>query len=74
MKLVYTGREAEFPPNQAKKLDARLRASPNCWAAVRGRRTSMLTKERFLHQARINVNVWTTTWSRWARMPTSSRR
>ena len=24
MKLVYTGRGADFPPNQAKKLDARL--------------------------------------------------
>jgi len=62
MKLVYTGREAEFPPNQAKKLDAKLARISQLLG--RGERRPemeahvMLTKERFLHQARINVNVW----------------
>jgi putative sigma-54 modulation protein len=58
MKLVYTGREAEFPPNQAKKLDAKLARISKLLG--RGEREAhvMLTKERFLHQARINVNVW----------------
>lgn len=58
MKLVYTGREAEFPPNQAKKLDAKLARITK--SLGRGEREAhiTLTKERFLHQARINVNVW----------------
>ena len=59
MKLVYTGREAEFPPNQAKKLDARLaRISKLLGRGEEREARVMLTKERFLHQARINVNVW----------------
>lgn len=58
MKLVYTGRGAEFPPNQAKKLDARLARIAQVLG--RGEREAhvMLTRERFLHQARITVNVW----------------
>ena len=58
MKLVYTGREAEFPPNQAKKLGARLARIAQLLG--RGEREAhvMLTKERFLHQARIHFNVW----------------
>jgi len=58
MKLVYTGREAEFPPNQAKKLDARLARIGKLLG--RGEREAhiTLTRERFLHQARIKVNVW----------------
>jgi ribosomal subunit interface protein len=58
MKLIYTGKEAEFPPNQTKKLDARLaRISQLLGRGEREAHVS-LTKERFLHQARINVNVW----------------
>jgi len=58
MKLVYTGKKAEFPPNQAKKLDARLARISQVLG--RGEREAhiTITKERFLNQARINVNVW----------------
>jgi len=58
MKLVYTGREAEFPPNQAKKLDARLARISKLLGRGEREARVMLTKERFLHQAQINVNVW----------------
>ena len=58
MKLIYTGKEAEFPPNQAKKLDARLaRISQLLGRGGREAHVS-LTRERFLHKARVNVNVW----------------
>jgi ribosomal subunit interface protein len=58
MKLVYTGREAEFPPKQARKLDARLARISKLLGRGDTEAHVMVTKERFLHQARINVNVW----------------
>jgi ribosomal subunit interface protein len=58
MKLVYTGREAEFPPNQAKKLDAKLARISKSMGRGEKEARVMLTRERFLHQAQISVNVW----------------
>ncbi len=58
MKLVYTGKVAEFPPNQTKKLDVRLERISKLLGREEREAHVSLTKERFLHRARINLNVW----------------
>ncbi|HUK51808.1 MAG TPA: hypothetical protein VL099_00805, partial [Candidatus Binatia bacterium] len=58
MKLVYTGREAEFPPNQARKLDAKLSRISKLLGRSDKEGRVVLTRERFEHQAEITVNVW----------------
>jgi len=58
MKLVYTGRKAEFPPNQARKLDARLVRISKLLGRSDKEGRVVLTQERFEHQAEITVNVW----------------
>ena len=58
MKLVYTGREAEFPPNQTKKLEARLTRISKLMGRGETEARVMLTRERFLHRAQITVNLW----------------
>jgi len=58
MKLVYTGREAEFPPHQARKMDAKLARISKLMGRGEKEARVMLTRERFLHQAQISVNVW----------------
>jgi len=58
MKLVYSGREAEFPPNQARKLDAKLALISKLLGRSDKEGRVVLTRERFQHQAEITVNVW----------------
>ena len=58
MKLVYTGREAEFPPNQVRKLDAKLARVSKLLGRSDKEGRVVLTRERFQHQAEIAVNVW----------------
>ena len=58
MKLVYTGRKAEFPPNQARKLDAKLALISKLLGHSDKEGRVVLTRERFQHQAEITVNVW----------------
>ena len=58
MKLVYTGRKAEFPPNQARKLDAKLARISKLLGRSDKEGRVVLTQERFQHQAEIAVNVW----------------
>ncbi len=56
MKLVYTGRTVEFPPNQSKKLDAKLARLSKMLGRDKEAHV-IVTQERFLHHAEITVNA-----------------
>ncbi len=56
MKLVYTGRTVEFPPNQLKKLDAKLARLSKMLGRDKEAHV-FLTQQRFLHHAEMTVNA-----------------
>jgi len=58
MKLVYTGKEAEFPPKQTKKLEARLHRIGKLMGRGEKEARVTVTRERFLHRAQLTVNLW----------------
>jgi len=58
MELVYTGRKANFPPNQARKLDAKVARISKLLGRSDKEARVVLTQERFQQQAEITVNVW----------------
>jgi len=58
MKLVYTGKEAEFPPKQTQKLEARLARIGKLMGRGEKEARVTVTRERFLHRAQLTVNLW----------------
>jgi putative sigma-54 modulation protein len=60
MKITYTGRNGEFPPEQQKKLDAKTAKIAKLLDGRRGEKEAhvILTTERHLHNAEITVNYY----------------
>jgi putative sigma-54 modulation protein len=60
MKITYTGRNGEFPPEQQKKLDGKLAKVAKLLDGRGGEKEAhvILTTERHLHNAEITVNYY----------------
>ena len=60
MKITYTGRNGEFPPEQQKKLDAKIAKIAKLLDGRLGEKEAhlILTTERHLHNAEITVNYY----------------
>lgn len=59
MRLVYTGRDVEFPPQQTRKLDAKLDRIRKLMGRASDRDAHVIVRqERHLHNVEITVNAW----------------